>query len=350
MTDHSNTLFSFGEFEIDLDRRLLLRGGEVVPLKGKAFDLLQTLVENRGETVSKNDLLDRVWENRFVVTVPGTGYRFVGEVRRPSNGDVVVERRSLSRIVVEEAISESNTDEPEKPSRPSLVARRSRFVPVIVGILVATAGVGWFYRSRVANDAIPQATGSAPRFSAKVFSAAGGGVPERVTISPDGKTVAFVERKKGQYALRLGEIEASNSLEIIPFQERLYRHLAFAPDGKSIYFTARDASHSDPGLMRVSILGGAVQDVAPRVSSTFTFSPDGKLVAFLGRNTEGGQSALVLVDAGTGQNQREIFLPELPNDVVGAGVSWSPDGKLIAFASPVGGGSRLVAVDLTDNS
>src|SRR5687768_11181535 len=152
MTDHSNTLFSFGEFEIDLDRRLLLRGGEVVPLKGKAFDLLQTLVENRGETVSKNDLLDRVWENqfveennltvhiaalrkalgekknenRFVVTVPGTGYRFVGEVRRPSNGDVVVERRTLSRIVVEEAISESNTDEPEKRSRRFLVARKSR--------------------------------------------------------------------------------------------------------------------------------------------------------------------------------------------------------------------------------
>ena len=128
MTDQTNTVFCFGEFELDADRRLLLRDGDVVPLKAKAFDLLKTLLENRGEILSKNDLLDKVWENQFVeennltvhvaalrkalgekknenryiVTVPGKGYRFVAEAVHPRIGEVVVESRKFQKFVVSE--------------------------------------------------------------------------------------------------------------------------------------------------------------------------------------------------------------------------------------------------------
>jgi TolB-like protein/DNA-binding winged helix-turn-helix (wHTH) protein/Flp pilus assembly protein TadD len=107
MTPKEDRKISFSEFEVDPEKRLLLRsGGEAVRLKSKTFDLLLTLIEHRGEILSKNNLLDLVWanqyveennltvhiaalrkalgerkdENRFIVTVPGQGYKFVGKL------------------------------------------------------------------------------------------------------------------------------------------------------------------------------------------------------------------------------------------------------------------------------
>jgi DNA-binding winged helix-turn-helix (wHTH) protein len=99
----------FDQFEIDLDRRMVLRAGEMLPLNPKAFDLLLALIEQRGSAVSKDELLDRVWpgqfveennltvhvsalrklfgekknEHRYIITVPGRGYKFIGELREP---------------------------------------------------------------------------------------------------------------------------------------------------------------------------------------------------------------------------------------------------------------------------
>jgi DNA-binding winged helix-turn-helix (wHTH) protein/Flp pilus assembly protein TadD len=96
-------IFEFGEFVLAPRERLLLRGGESIPLTPKAFDLLITLVRHGGHLVSKDDLLRTVWPDTVVEevnltvnisvlrkalgrgdngrgmiqTVPGHGYRFV---------------------------------------------------------------------------------------------------------------------------------------------------------------------------------------------------------------------------------------------------------------------------------
>jgi TolB-like protein len=95
---------AFGDFRLDLTRRALTRNGAPVRLKGRALDVLCALAAAKGETVSKDALLARVWPNAvveennlqvhisalrrvldegqtgetFVVTVPGRGYRLVG--------------------------------------------------------------------------------------------------------------------------------------------------------------------------------------------------------------------------------------------------------------------------------
>ena len=100
-------LYEFGGFRLDVGKRLLLRGGEVVALTPKCFDILLVLVESKGELLSKDELMQRVWPDSFVeesnltynistlrkalgekatshqyiVTVPGIGYRFTAEVR-----------------------------------------------------------------------------------------------------------------------------------------------------------------------------------------------------------------------------------------------------------------------------
>ncbi len=104
-------LFEFDDFVLDRGAYELRRGEAVVPLQRIPLDLLCLLVERRGQLVTREEILERVWgkgvfvdsENsintavrkvrralsddpeapRFVVTVPARGYRFVAEIRAP---------------------------------------------------------------------------------------------------------------------------------------------------------------------------------------------------------------------------------------------------------------------------
>ncbi len=103
----TGAIYEFGEFRLDVARRRLEIGGRTLSLTAKAFDTLLYLVEHRGELLDKTRLMNALWpgvvveennlnqnisllrrvlgerpgEHRFIVTVPGHGYRFVAEVR-----------------------------------------------------------------------------------------------------------------------------------------------------------------------------------------------------------------------------------------------------------------------------
>jgi adenylate cyclase len=96
---------------LDEDRFELRRDGDVVALEPRALRTLQHLVDGRGRVVTKNELLDSVWGDRFVSesalttqikalrralgdtgrdqaiikTVHGVGYRFVPEVQETAS-------------------------------------------------------------------------------------------------------------------------------------------------------------------------------------------------------------------------------------------------------------------------
>jgi DNA-binding winged helix-turn-helix (wHTH) protein len=98
--------YRFGDFSLDTDTRQLLSNGDEVHLSPKAFELLTMLLANPARAVSKGELQERLWPStfveetnlagltaeirralgdtasspRFVRTVYGFGYRFVGEV------------------------------------------------------------------------------------------------------------------------------------------------------------------------------------------------------------------------------------------------------------------------------
>ena len=101
----SRPTYQFGPFHLEVDRRLLRRGGEPVALAPKALETLLALIEHRDRVVTKDELLQRIWgdtvveeggltrnisvlrkalgetpdEHQYIVTVPGRGYRFVAE-------------------------------------------------------------------------------------------------------------------------------------------------------------------------------------------------------------------------------------------------------------------------------
>lgn len=100
--------YEFGDFRLDIQQRTLLvrAGGRPLPINSRAFDLLQFFVEHPGELLNKAALMKAVWpnvvveennlnqhisalrrvlgerpeEHRFIVTIPGRGYRFVAPV------------------------------------------------------------------------------------------------------------------------------------------------------------------------------------------------------------------------------------------------------------------------------
>ncbi|MDQ3817529.1 MAG: winged helix-turn-helix domain-containing protein, partial [Acidobacteriota bacterium] len=108
MNDGRAKFFEFDGFRVDGIKRLLLREGRQVPLTAKVFDTLLALIESGGDVVQKDDLMKKVWPDRFVeegnltqnifvlrkilgeragshqyiVTVPRVGYRFVAKVKQ----------------------------------------------------------------------------------------------------------------------------------------------------------------------------------------------------------------------------------------------------------------------------
>lgn len=381
MNDHQKRTISFADFELDTSKRRLSRDGTPLAINAKAFDLLVFLTENAGRVVSKDEILNAVWENQFVeeanlavqisalrkalgeqkgaphflVTIPGKGYEFIADVR--TGNEIVIENHRVSHVIVTET-DVGYTDDPIAAGRAGPFSRPFTPARVItaVGVLVVLAIVSiWVYKVRSDRDqAVSQSTPvkAAQQFATSIFTVGGGGMPERVAISPDGKTLAYVARTRRQYSLWLGEIEKSHSVQIIPPTDRSFYCIVFAPDGKSIYFTSRDVNHRQPTLMRVSVFGGAIQDLISDVDSIVTFSPDGRSVAFLRRKAASDQTSLMIADAETGQNEKELTSRQGPDNFIMGGLSWSPDGQRIAFAAANGpeGGTSLYSIDVAGKS
>ncbi len=59
-------IYRFGNFVLDVGRRELMNGAEMVAVEPQVFDLISYLVENRDRVVSKDDLIEHVWNGRVV--------------------------------------------------------------------------------------------------------------------------------------------------------------------------------------------------------------------------------------------------------------------------------------------
>ena len=59
-------LYEFGTFRLDTEGRVLTRGGVVVPVQPKTFELLLILVERPGHAFSKKELMAALWADTFV--------------------------------------------------------------------------------------------------------------------------------------------------------------------------------------------------------------------------------------------------------------------------------------------
>ena len=363
MTDQANTPFFFGDFEIDFERRLLLRRGEVVALKGKGFDLLQVLVENRGELMTKNDLLDRVWENqfveennltvhiaalrkalgekknanRYVVTVPGKGYRFVANASQRVNGDVVVESRKFQKIVVSEELEEQTFDGDDDsnqfrsepvPYRRRLTPARKTGLAVFAMIAFGVLGIAGAYafRAGIVRDYFAAGT---PFREHQVTQLTTNGKVGSAALSPDGELFAYVIDDVGSKSLWLGKIDGGNHLELRPAADAVYHTLAFSPDNSQLYFSVRDKKSAKSSLYTIPVFGGVATKLKDDVEG-FALSPDGKQIA-TGRHD--GENDVLSVASLEGKDRRDVASFPKAESFLFDSISWSPDAEHLAVSA-----------------
>jgi len=143
-------IYQFGPFELDIATVELREGDKACNLEPQVFSLLALLVENRERLVSKEEIIDTVWDGRvvsdaalasrvksarqalgdtgksqrFIRTIHGKGYRFVTDARA-SRGTAARSAVVSTEASVVESTSAANLHL-NKPSRPPTHCRPQR--------------------------------------------------------------------------------------------------------------------------------------------------------------------------------------------------------------------------------
>ncbi len=133
--------YLFEEYAFDTDRRELCRGTDIVSVTPQVFDLLDYLIHNRERVVSKDDLINAVWngravsdaalttrlnaarnaigdsgeKQRLIKTLPRKGVRFVGTVR---------EAQGCASVAFADIPAQQPTSVLPLPDKPSIAVLR----------------------------------------------------------------------------------------------------------------------------------------------------------------------------------------------------------------------------------
>ena len=405
LTNQNESAYRFDDFELDPVKRVLVRNGEVISLTPKRLEILLVLVRNSGRVVDKDQLMSEVWpdtiveesnlthnvsavrkalgekpgEHRFIITIPGQGYRFVAGVSEQGNGaEEILFERTLSRFVFEQ----DDSDEPsslhpvveteqrsgiehasyraatrQQLSAPehATLADSSRRKPFVIGLTltclfcVLAAGVVYWVKNQGSTRSTIDASPGAPQVSIKRLTTHG--LSTNATLSPDGKLFVYSTTKDGQQTLWLGHVDGSDPLMLRPPAEVSYRGISFAPDGSSLFYVINDERHPHGALYKSPVFGGPPEKLRERINAPITFAPDGKQFAFVRSDEENGTSSIVLGSL-TDPTERELTSRPLAHAFAQTGLSWSPDGLLIALGatSDDGSSSEVFLVTVPDGA
>ena len=365
--------YQFGEFRLDGKNLLLFRAQEIVSLPPKTVEVLLALVVARGQVVTKQEILNKVWadtfveENnlphhvsqlrkalgeerngrKFIETIPRRGYRFVASVNTPAeiespetqSAECAV-TKSVAETIVEPfefraafGDAEIFTPDTEPPAK-NLSARNSRrrfLWATAFGVgLVLLAGT-FFLARRGMKPLATVARGNAPEM--KIRRLTPDADADAPAVAPDGASVVFTKLENGQTTLWRKTIASGEMTQLLPPVQTKDGSIAatrFSPDGRWIYFKRIAADTKNSTVSRVGSNGGAPQKICEKVGSDFSISPDGKQLAFtrdyqflIIADAESGAERVAATHAGSERFIRSDF---------SSSVAWSPDGARVIYA------------------
>jgi DNA-binding winged helix-turn-helix (wHTH) protein/Tol biopolymer transport system component len=310
-------LLSFADIQLDIGSYELRRNGSVLKLEKIPMELLILLVESRGQLVSREKIIAKLWGDevfvdteqgintairkirqalqddpdhpRFIQTVVGKGYRFVANV----NGC---------------ALSPT-------PWHAGLQSRR--MVSVAAALLIVAGSLGWVAsHNQWEHSPVSEQRVTANPTEALVLGAA---------ISPDGRYVAYLDTT----GLYLRETSGGDTHSLPVPKGFVPIPTSWFPDNASFLATWDAGPRQPPSIWRVSILGTPPQKLSDN-SWGATVSADGSRVAFLrGGPAPAGNGLEIWTMESNGADQRMVT-SVAPGSALGP-VAWSPAGKRIAY-------------------
>jgi Tol biopolymer transport system component/DNA-binding winged helix-turn-helix (wHTH) protein len=353
-----NERYAFGGLVVDVRRFQVERDGHAIALEPKAFDLLVLLIGRRGDVVSKQEILERIWADtavtdnaltrvvaqlrkalgddfrdaRFIETVPTRGYRWLAE---PDESD-----QAPSSDTSETAPVRPATNAPPRFWQQGSL-RFAAAALVVVAAVVVTFAVSrrTLARSWLSGGLPPIAARSAQLTVSPELDA----FP---TLSPDGRLVAYASNQGGAFEIRARALSGGAAERSVTTDGQQNVQPAWSPDGELIAYHSRRLG----GIWVVPALGGV-----PRQISTFgskpAWSPDGTRVAFqsdpcidIAPNAYSANiPSLIWVADRDGGHARALTSMGRPIGAHGS-PAWSPDGRRIAFVSSANGFPQIWTV------
>lgn len=366
--ENSARRFNFGNFTLDLERRLLLRDGEPVPLTPKAFDTLALLVRRRGRVVGKDELLEEIWadafveestiaqnvftlrkalgqnrtENQFIETVPKHGYRFIADVK-------AIDGATEAGPEISQQHAAHHLDDSEKISDAEMVDAETGDEE-IGNAAISTAEIGNAETFEAAStdaradendepdfatvNAAPVAASNLPMASRPELHSA----TQRARFNFRPKVLApiilllavaiasglFLFTRTNKAAPDFAAPSPHTRTTQITNNGQVMR-AAISPEGKYVAYIQRERGQESLWLRQVAIAGGI--EIVPASGSHFigiTFSPDSNSIFYVKYDKDSAIGGLYQVPA-LGGTARKILTG------IDSQITFAPDKKRFAF-------------------
>ncbi len=335
--------FMAGQWLVEPSLNRADREGQQVQLQPRIMHVLVCLAARAGKVVTREELLDTVWQDAVVCEDALT--RTISELRRLFEDDRQQPRfietirkggyRLLVPVTPADATEPAAAAAPARPADMPPAARTSeaRHSPsrrrglAALGLVCAAAVVAvlffWIQGAYTAAPEQPQILRTMP------FSSYSGSEADPA-VSPDGTRVAFVwDGGEGKsFDLYVKQRDTETPLRLTEGEESV-RFPAWSPDGATIAFTSRRDGRW--GIFTVPAIGGPERRLTYSEArlTGLDWSPDGSLLAYSFGYWEGHQPCIMLFDPASGES-RAITDP-LPPNMCDHKPAFSPDGRQVAF-------------------
>jgi DNA-binding winged helix-turn-helix (wHTH) protein/Tol biopolymer transport system component len=378
-----HSIYEFDRFRLDGDRLMLYRDEAEVALPPKAVETLLVLARNHGEIISKEDLIEAVWNDSiveesnlsqylyllrktlgkrpdgdpYIETLRRRGYRFNADVRSvrvehfngqspaidPPRFHALREGNVLRVAEWAPAASIEPSIETESPSE--MLPKRRLVYPFLLACFAVAAIAGGGFLTYFLPSSAPVVVGADKR-EVTITKLTNGDFVWGATISSDGNYFVYSEIDDERSRLFVQQTGQNSRVELVSMPNHVVAGTTFSPDGRWIYFLATRKGENNGHLFRIPTIGGSPTKLRSGTFSTISFSPDGQEIAFL-RVDAADDSSIVIADK-DGRAER-VLVKRHGLVTIGSSAAWSPDGARIVFSeidrTSVPVVSRLKVVD-----
>jgi eukaryotic-like serine/threonine-protein kinase len=215
-------------------------------------------------------------------------------------------------------------------------------------LLLLLTGVGLLYRRGFFRSPLAATAFQNPAISSLTST----GDVAVVRISPDGRYLANISKKRGQFSLWVRQIAIESAVQIVPPGTDEIVDAAFTPDGNFLDYTASAPMATEGKVYQVPVLGGTPRRLLDDANTGVSFSPDGRQLAYATFDRATKEGVLMVANA-DGSGARRLAAGKVSGLLSLGGynkVQWSPDGLRIATfvkdTDPSGQNYGLVEIDV----